>query len=97
MNNAFEFENDFNVDINYDVWSIKPGTYEENYSDKKQQVYVGRAFKLYELMKEKDTPNDELLAAWTYLMICVKAKEFHLNVDKAMKQLNIKELEKKYK
>ena len=94
MNNAFE--NDFNVAINYYAWSTMPGTCEENYSDKKHRVYVGRASKLYELMKEKDAPNDELLAAWTYLMICVKAKELHLNMDKAMKQFNIKELERRY-
>ena len=88
--------NDFNVVIDYKEWGMDPHKYKEQYSDRKQQLNVGRAYKLYKLMKEENAPDDELLAVWTYMMVCIDARKHLLDMDKAAEQLEFKKLETKY-
>lgn len=92
----FDAVKDFNVDLNYNNWTITEAEYKDKFSDRKHQLNTGRASKLYITMKEAGAANEELFAIWSYMMICINARDLHLDMDKAAKDFNFFELEKKY-
>lgn len=92
----FDAVKGFNVDINYDNWKMNELDYKNKFSERKYQLNTGRASKLYSTMKDADAPNDELFAVWTYMMICLNAHEYHLDMEKAADDMKFLELERKY-
>lgn len=99
MNNktALDFMNDYNVEINYSNWSLDPDVYSERISDHRHQVVTGRAIKTYRNMKNDDSVSEEdLFAAWSFFMICLNARKYKLDIDKAAKDFNFDDLERKY-
>lgn len=98
MNNktALDFMNDYNVEINYSNWGLSPDVYAERISDHRHQIVTGRAIKTYRNMKNEGASEEDLFAAWSFFMICMNARKYKLDIDKAAKDFNFEELERRY-
>lgn len=99
MDKITEIINAYNVKLDYSNFkkdlALKDEK-DEQATERKQQLHVGRAVKLYNTMKKSNATEAELFAVWMYLMVCLDARKHRLDIDAAADQLNFKELEKRY-
>ena len=96
MTKLSDVMNDYNVNIKFIKWSIGPSRFKEKYNDEQQKVLIEKAFTLYTTMKKKNAKDDELLAAWCYLRLCIDAKKWYIDMNRIYKDFGIMYLKRKY-
>ena len=93
---AFQLREDFNASIDYSKWEMSPVDYTDKYTLHKRHLRVGRAVRLYEIMKLNGATEEELFAIWCLLMVCLDAEKKCLDMDKAFEDFGYLEMKHKY-
>ena len=87
----------YHCDINPEKWIIPVEIWETKYGHVKQQVELGKAYKLYGAMEgREDVTEDDMFAAWCIFMLIFDSEKSHLDIDEILKGFDYKGLRNKY-